>query len=177
MHPASRPPRVRHHHRALTLLLKDVWRWMLVNELRWQLSRPRHRRVHWVRRVGKQSVVMMHVMWHVGRRRRRRMHGRMEFSRVWQHHHFTNSVFFHHLSCNIRNETSVRNRSCKYCTFNKASLCLRLYPQSDSQGCTHHTEPQGKPSVCHWKQPEFEAAGFKRLSLTHQSAKQPIIYE
>lgn len=93
---------------TLTLLLENVWRWMLVDELRRQLSCPGNRGIHGVWGVGEQSVVMMHVMGHVGGRMRRRMHGRMEFSRVWQHHHFANPIFFHHLSSNVRNGKSVQ---------------------------------------------------------------------
>lgn len=114
--------------RMLTLLLENVWWWMLVDELRRQLSCPRDGGVHRVWGVGEQSMVMMHVMGHVGGRMRRRMHGRMEFSRVWQHHHFANSIFFHHLSSNVRNGKSVQKQACKHCIFNKESPGLSLHP-------------------------------------------------
>lgn len=109
--------------------------WMLVNELWWQLSCPRNWRVHWVRWVGNQSMVMMHVMWHVGRRRR--VHRGMEFSRVRQYHHFPNSVFFHHLSCNRRNEqvkTSNNLVTVVYLLNKRTSQ-----PQPESQGSMNCT--------------------------------------
>lgn len=161
---------------TLTLFLKNMRWWMLVDELWRQLSCARNRRVHRVRRVGKQSMVMVHVMWHVGRRRRR-MHGRMEFSRVWQHHHFTNSIFFHHLSSNVRNEISVQKQPCKSCAFNQASPCPGLHLPSDSRGHTSRNEPPWFfhiPSMYHWKKLKLKAVSFKKMSLTHQSAKQDL---